>query len=179
MKTTSAKDRLPWMSLLSLTVAATFCCYGFLEYQRKQAAWIDAHEQYKICRSLVAQIQRLETVPKFAALSADSAQAISERIEMTARETLPEGALVSIQPESAQRLRNTSYLVNPTNISLQDVTLLELAGFARSLESADHGLVVSELRLTESTGDFSPPERWSSELKLTQTVYSATFPSAR
>ena len=170
---TDSKSR-PWLFFTMLAAAATFFFWGWLEYREKANAWNDAIRQHGTCQELVRQVERLKTVPKFAVLNADSPQAISARIETTARATLPPGALVSIQPESGRRVGNTSYLLNPTLVQLQDVTLLELASFASGLEDAGQGLVVSEVRLLESQpAAGSEPERWTGDLKLTQTIYSA------
>ena len=173
-KAEAKTSQRPWLLLLLTALAATFFSFGFLEYRQKRSAWNTAQQQHSDCEAAVNQIRRLESVPRFAVLNADSAEAISARIEETAQFTLPAGALIAIQPETGRRAGNTSYTINPTLIQLQSVTLAELASFAAGLEDADQGLVVSELRLIDAEpGDSVEPERWSSDLKLTQTIYSA------
>jgi len=164
----------PWLMLTLFGLASLFLSFGVLEYRQKSAAWTDARQRHDECLRLIQQIKQLKTVPRFAVLNADSPAAISARIEQTAQSSLPPGALVSIQPESARRAGNSPYVVSPTLIRLQSVTLAEIASFAAILEDADQGLVISELRLNDAEpGNGNSPERWSSDLKLTQTIYSA------
>ena len=145
-----------------------------LDYRQKHSAWSGAQERLFDCHSLLDRIHRLRMIPKFAVLNADSPQAISQRVTDMANATLPAEALVRIESEPGRRLGNTSYVVQPTRIVLEDVTLVQLASFASALESTEEGLVISEMSLKPSDG--TDEERWSTELKLTQTVYSASFP---
>lgn len=164
----------PWLLISLFALAATFVSFGILEYRQKSRAWTGALAQHDDCIRQLKQIQRLETVPRFAVLNADSPEAISARIEQAASATLPADALVAIQPESGRRAGNSSYTVNPTLIQLQGVTIPEIASFAASLEDAGQGLVVSELRLMDVVpGNGNRTERWTSDLKLTQTIFSA------
>lgn len=170
----SSNNSRPWLMLTLFGLAALCLSFGVLEYRQKSKAWNEARLSHEECLRLIQQIKQLKTVPRFAVLNADSPASISARIEQTAKTSLPPGALLSIQPESARRAGNSSYVISPTLIRLQSVTLAEIASFAANLEDADQGLVISELRLNDpESGDGISPERWSSELKLTQTIYSA------
>ena len=167
---------LVWGVVLGL--AMILMCSAWLTLRQKRAAWVRSCEQIETCKEIASRIQRLKTVPRFAVTSADSPEAISARIGSTVSTLLPPGSLVSIQAEPVRNLGNAPYLLSGTQITLRDVTLPQIARFAGQLEDHNRGLVITELRLSDSDTTGSN-DRWSTDLKLTQTIYSANVRGKR
>jgi len=160
---------------LALGGAALLVLIGYRRMNAEAAAMRNASEEVRQCQRLVAEIAQLQELPQFAALEADTAKTIRERIEAaTLAARLPAGSLVRIEPQSPMRLGDFEYRVWATRLELSNVTLRQITEFSHALADEQRGLTVRDLRLwsTASESTAGASETWSAEATLTQVTFS-------
>lgn len=137
----------------------------------------DVTELQRMSRAILGAASR----PRVASLDAEPPDRIASRVEraMTAA-GVAFTSLASVQPQAATRVNQTAYLIRPTLISLENVTMRQTIEFCLALENQEEGLVVRDLNvssrvartITRARPSDASGERWDATLTLTQMIFS-------
>lgn len=160
---------------LALGGLALLALFGYMRMHAEAAAMRAASEEVRQCQRLVAEIAKLQELPQFAALEADTPQTTRQRIEQaTLAARLPAASLIRIEPRSPVRLGNSEYQLASTRLELNNVTLQQITAFAHALVDEPRGLTVRDLRLWTNANESTAGTReaWSAETTLTQVTFS-------
>lgn len=123
----------------------------------------------------LAEIDRLKTAPRVAALSIESPAEITNRISAARQKAgLPQSSLIREQPQAPQRIGRTDFELRLTTIQLAPSTLPQILAFCESLRDQQTGSLVRDLRITPSQNGAGPAgqETWEAEMILTQMIFS-------
>jgi hypothetical protein len=159
-------------------LAAWSCLRLQAGYQRAQSA----RENLSVCEQLAGRIERLRTLPSQASLDARSDAELTGLMDTAANQLrLPPRSIQNIDPQPIRRLEKSPYKVQATQVTLQNVTLLQLVSILMNVTRGDSELKVTELRLNAPHG--ADPndnvETWDAEATLTQLIFSPTSPDTR
>ena len=141
----------------------------------KRGAAQAAASNHEKCRQLAERIEALQAVPAQSSLHRRSSRDLALKVEQAARiaEIGPK-TIVRINPQASHRVGKSSYLQQPTNIEIRQVSTEQLAKFLQELSAADSGLQTTSLRLTAPRllSDDQQPETWTVEVVLTHVFFS-------
>jgi Tfp pilus assembly protein PilE len=140
--------------------------------QRVEAADSDLSHS----RQIAADIERLRVQPRVAAIDQETSSAITRRVSQSMQaSSVPQDALIRVEPQTPIRINRTQYMSRSTRIELADVSLEQVIQFAHSLGDREQGLVVQSLLLSEPLSESGSAEVWLAEITLTQTIFSPTI----
>ncbi len=164
-----------WLGALVGTSLFILAGVAYGRYTASLERLHDARARLAQCRQLADDIRRLDTLPAFAAIDADSQDATARRIERALHAArLPEDAVLRILPPAQPyRLGDSPYQVYATRIELKQVAMRQVVEFALALHDAEQGVTVRDLRLwSPGRRPTGATETWSAEVTLTQLAFS-------
>jgi len=124
------------------------------------------------CRSLAASIASLRSLPSVAGASEPANDDLARHVEAAAATAgIAKEAVIRIAPEAPRRIGDTPYLEKPAQLTLKQITLLQLAALLRQLTADASGIRATSLRISgpregENSG------HWNCEVTLTYRIYS-------
>ena len=153
-------------------VLSVLWLYGDLSDRRAVA--MQATSDAAVCQRLADQIRALQTKPSLAQSHELEHQELTRRIESAAQQAgVPATSLVSIVPESAQRINRTPYKRKPTQVQMTNVTLQQLVGVLGPFAAEQAGPKLTRLMLAAPRGaDELTGNRWSADMTLTYLIYA-------
>lgn len=123
------------------------------------------------CEKLARRMDALRDKPAVASGTDVGVRELGTRIDVASgKAKLGREALRSVEPRSARPMGETPYLLKPTQLNLEGVTLPQLASFLYHLTS-EPGLVVRDLRIRAPRGD-AEGNGWNADATLTWLIYS-------
>ena len=151
-----------------------FVTWSFLNYRAGKTAAQSAAENLQSCRHLAAQIRSLRERPVQAAMSLQPHSEMASQIEQTAQASqIPQSLIMRIDPQPSQRIEDSPYKQQSTQVELREVNLKQLIAFLLRLHTAPAKLQAEALRLSpprlEGTGS---QETWRAEVTLTHLVFA-------
>jgi hypothetical protein len=158
--------------MLCAMLLSIFLAWNFFSSARNEAA--AAMEGLDDSIELVEKLKLAQNKPRMASLEVEPPDRIASRVTIAAEiASIPSAAIQSIDPQSPVRLGQSAYEVRSIAIVLQNVTLLQTAQFAQSLQDMESGMVVSDLQLNRSlnVGEDNV-EYWNTRMTLTQMIFS-------
>ena len=155
------------MLVLLAAVAVWSTCWMLTQRARAQAA----SEELNECRALAETVRRRRLRLTAADDEAMASQELSRRINQALRQArLRQEALKSKDPKMARREAGSPYLLMPTALVLQNVSLREVATFLHVL-TEDSPLKVRDLRL-RGVRDEATEDVWTADVTVTYLVYA-------
>lgn len=144
--------------------------YGDMAQRRAAAVW--SASDAATCQRLADQIRSLRDQPTLAQSHELEHQELTRLIEAAAQQAqVPAASLISIVPESAQRINRTPYKRKPTQIQMTNVTLSQLVAVLSPFASQQAGPKLTRLSLS-ALRDSSVTDRWSAQMTLTYLIYA-------
>lgn len=178
MNRQSDRSRLLITALAAATLIG-MVVFAFSDVRRSSRRAETAASNLEEAKTLADQIRRMNNRPRQASLQAESPSRITQRITSASRAAGVELRLVtSLAPQSPTRVGQSDYEVRTTSISLEDVSLRQLAVFCETLADPSSGLIIQDLTLDARPGTSSDAggERWNARMALTQTIFSPISP---
>ncbi|MEM8670549.1 MAG: hypothetical protein AAGG48_23690 [Planctomycetota bacterium] len=129
------------------------------------------------CRRMAMEINRLRAGKQRALLKTKPAGELNRKISSWAKQSgIPADSLVRIDPRPPNRVGDTVYLEQVTELEILGSQLPKLVELSQIAEQAEDGLKVSSMRLSLPRSDPSEQdvEIWNVELTLTYLIYSPT-----
>ncbi|MFP4139700.1 MAG: hypothetical protein ACOCZU_06160 [Planctomycetota bacterium] len=155
--------------MLAMLAVAALWSLSYLFEQRADAE--RAAGELSACRVLARRMTALRDKPAVASAKDVGVRELGTRIDAaSAKARLGRQALRSVDPGSPRAMDDTPYLLKPTTLELQGVTLPQLTSFLYHLTS-EPGLVVRDLRIRNPRRD-SEGADWNAEATLTWLIYS-------
>jgi hypothetical protein len=174
------KNRFQWMCAATIAALVVLAICATWLVVRNRARAESAVRDLRQCQQLADAITKLRQQPSRAGLversDADFAQALEEAASCA---ELPFEMITRIDPQSPQRIQNTAYLKQASQVDIVQVSLAQLIMMLSTV--TDGGLHIDRIRLL-AAGDSRTPlnpttaELWNVELTLTYLVYSAKSP---
>ena len=172
----STVPRLWWIAIAALS-------FGLLLQQwrataRESDSLRMALEDLDEIREKTRRIQSFADAPTVAALTEESPQETTQRIDAAMRAIgLRDRALQSVAPGPTTRVDRSDFVRRGTVIDLSGVTLKETFRFAEEMVSPQTGTVISAVRILPlEERNREGREQFEVEMTLTQTIY---FPKER
>ena len=176
-KSTNDLQRKRLIFGLALLMLAVYSLLSLLDANRAAQRLADTQADVDETAQKLAEIQRLRTAPKVAALQLEAPAEIVNRIA-AARKTagLPQSSLLQQQPLDPQRIGRTDFQQRSTTIELAPATIMQILKFCDALRDEQTGTIVRDIRLTQpETAQVSgDQEKWETEMTLTQMIFSPT-----
>ncbi|MGI9474026.1 MAG: hypothetical protein ACR2NZ_20975 [Rubripirellula sp.] len=158
-----------------LAVLAVYAVFGVLDARSARKRLTETRRDASEIEGMLADITRLRTAPKVAALQLQSPAEITNRIA-AARQIagLPESSLLKEEPLSPQRIQRSDFELRSTTIDLAPATLPQILQFCEALRDEETGTLVRDISLSEPTGEANGrgQEKWEATLVLTQMIFS-------
>lgn len=179
MKVLKRRAALPLWSVLALLAAlVVFMVFG--AFRRAKSRADTATENARQADRLATQIVRFRNRPRQASLVAEPPSRTAERITAAANAAgIKLDSVRTLDPQSPNRVGRSDYVIRASTITVEDVTLGQMAAFCESLAERGDGLIVRDIGLTArpmtGSGD-SLQERWDVRLTLTQLIHSPISP---
>ena len=157
-----------WLLVSSMLVVCAIC---IVRFRLSEHALRHSEELLAECRELGQQIAAARTSENsLATEDAESAEQVTQRVALAARESGFSSSLVSgIFPSLPARIADSDYQQQNTVIRVDRLTLGQLNGFLTEL-SSNQGFQIGQLSLS-ATQTQSPAEVWSVEITLTRLIY--------
>jgi len=155
--------------LIALLAAAALWSHGRMASAR--AAADRAADDAALCRNLADQIDACRRRPSMAVETETLEGETTGLIERAAKQALIDPtSLIRITPEPPRRLADTVYKEKPTQVTLENVTLLQVGVLMHTLACGQQKLTTSALRLAAPRAEDTGPH-WKAELTLTYLIY--------
>lgn len=167
--------------VLSALIAASCVIFAYWYWSTNAARLKVAVDNFANCERLTAEIRSLKLSPQTAKTENWSQDDLSSAIEASAAGAqLDRDRILRIDPQAPRRLAKTDYVEQATEVELSDVSMRQLVDFLFGISDRDDQLENATLRLRvpHSTEDGNTAELWSTDLILTQRIYSPA-PSRR
>lgn len=174
----SRKSSGSWRGYALLVLAAAIPLS--VAYEEQQTAALRAAEsraQFEVCQRHAADIERFRRQPKFAATAVLTDHELSALVARArAAAGIAETAIDLIDPQPLNVIGRSPYSRRPVAIDLRALNLRQVATLVDGLSDVEHGLWVSQLRLSpvRQQAAVADVELWNIKLVLTQLVFSPT-----
>lgn len=160
-----------WIVMLT----AVFALAGFWTYQymleQKRFAQVTANNVLE-CQTIAKQIEKLRTKTHDDQPVGDMNTLVQLIQQSASLAGMPMNHVQRIRPSSARRIGQTPYIENPTQLSLNQVTMKDTVSFLHHLASNQPSLQIQSLRLTDNSGrQPTPEEAWQVEVGLASITY--------
>lgn len=153
--------------MAAMLAVAALWCYGYMTDRRNAA--IQAQNDLSDCRRYAAQISALQNRP---AVASDSEKLFSETTSLIEQAAQSAGIkqIASLTPERPRRIEDSVYKETPTRVTMQQVTLKQLATMLYKLIYNQPALHAKSIRVEMPRGD-EYGSTWDVEIVLTYLVY--------
>ena len=160
---------------LVMVVLGIYAWFGVRDARSAQSRLSEARADLAEITEKLADIERLKTAPKVAALQLESPAEIANRIS-AAREAagLPQSSLMKEQPLDPVRIDRSDFELRATDIELSAATLSQIIAFCDALRDTQTGTTVRDITLSEPRNGAGSgnQEKWETQLVLTQMIFS-------
>ncbi len=128
------------------------------------------------CESFASKIAILRQRQASALLESKPSSELNRLIDgWRTQASIPAENLLKIEPRQPRRVRDTQYLDQSTELGFSDVTLGQVAEFARRAQLESSGLKLTSIRVTaprRMTELDASTELWDVEMALTYFIYA-------
>ena len=160
------------LRLIALTIALVACLCSYLFFAQHHAAAIVAAADFYDCRQLAAEIHQLRDRPSLAGVEEVRMAELTSLIETATRQSkIPAEALVRVVPNQPQRISESAYQEQNTQLLFRGVTLKQFTDFLCQLVHEQATLRASQIRLV------APREKeegatWTVEATISYLIYA-------
>lgn len=169
-------SRNEWIVAVACASMIVALAWTVERVRAKQTAAGEAESAHEDCTEFANRIAATRQAPQRAVAYAQSEADVTSRIEAAARAAgLPANAITLIDPRPLERVAETSYRRQTTQLEFNPLLLPKLIAFLKAVSTGDPPLTVTDVRLSAaSAGDGA--EVWLAEVSLTQVVYDPITP---
>ncbi len=155
-----------------ILVLAVFAWFSFNDARQLQNQLQREGQDLSEMTSKLSEIQQLANAPKVAGFDLESSDRIINRINGALEQAGLNGDMLSNQsPSPPVRQGQSDFTIRTFEIKLKPCTVRQIASFCEALKDPSSGMVVRDLRLFDPQR-VAGREIWTSQLTLTQLVYS-------
>lgn len=163
-------SRKTLLLLVATLLAIIVSWWGWSELQSAKLSHSQAVEDTRDAAAIVESLLDSGQRADYASTDGFAPAAIGEHITLSlATAKIPTSALITVSPMPLIRLGRTDYLQRSTEVSLEGLSMEQIARFAIKLGEASDGAVVDTIALDSTVGD-----RWNVRVILTQTFFFPT-----
>ena len=162
--------RSPAAALVLAMVLLALWCFWTLTTSRSRATTAAIH--FTKCEQLATKIKRLRKTSDDKTADNSVGQSATDLGEFLGRAG-PTIGVVRIDPQPTRRIQNSDWVEETASVTLQPITMQELAMLLSAMSEVDSNLRAPFVRMTRAKDELPGlEERWDVEMTLTHSMFS-------